>query len=49
MAAKKGHERVVKMILTQFKPAIEMEGTVRFDGYVIEGASALWCAAGAGL
>lgn len=27
---------------------MEKEGTVKFDGYVIEGASALWCAAGAG-
>ncbi|KAH9359917.1 hypothetical protein HPB48_011057 [Haemaphysalis longicornis] len=25
-----------------------LEGTVQFDGYVIEGATSLWCAAGAG-
>jgi hypothetical protein len=35
-------------MLTKFKPDLEKEGTVKFDGYVIEGASALWCAACAG-
>ncbi|XP_024939471.1 protein fem-1 homolog B isoform X2 [Cephus cinctus] len=36
------------MLLEKFKPDLEQEGTVKFDGNVIEGASALWCAAGAG-
>lgn len=36
------------MLLTKFQPDLEQEGIVKFDGYVIEGASALWCAAGAG-
>lgn len=48
VAARHGHEKVVLMLLSKFKPDIEQEGTVKFDGYVIEGASALWCAAGAG-
>lgn len=34
------------MLLDKFKPDLEQEGTVKFDGYVIEGASALWAAAG---
>jgi Fem-1 family protein b len=46
VAAKHGHDKVVKMLLSKFKPDMEQEGTVKFDGYVIEGASALWCAAG---
>ncbi|XP_067002835.1 protein fem-1 homolog B isoform X2 [Anabrus simplex] len=48
VAARHGHEKVVIMLLSKFSPDIEQEGTVKFDGYVIEGASALWCAAGAG-
>lgn len=48
IAARNGHDKVVKMLLTKFRPDLEQEGTVRFDGYVIEGASALWCAAGGG-
>ncbi|KAG7210254.1 hypothetical protein KM043_011802 [Ampulex compressa] len=48
VAARYGRDRVVKMLLEKFKPELELEGTVKFDGYVIEGASALWCAAGAG-
>ncbi|KAI9561961.1 Fem-1-like protein B [Daphnia sinensis] len=48
IAARNGKESVVKMLLSQFKPNIEQEGDVKFDGYLIEGASPLWCAAGAG-
>nr|XP_003704502.1 PREDICTED: protein fem-1 homolog B-like isoform X1 [Megachile rotundata] len=48
IAAKYGHDKVVKILLDKFKPDLEQEGTVKFDGYVIEKASALWCAAGAG-
>jgi Fem-1 family protein b len=46
VAARHGHDKVVKMLLSKFKPDMEQEGMVKFDGYVIEGASALWCAAG---
>lgn len=45
-AARHGHDKVVKLLLSEFKPDLEQEGMVKFDGYVIEGASALWCAAG---
>lgn len=48
IAARYGHEKVIKMLLSKFHPDLEKEGIVKFDGYVIEGASALWCAAGAG-
>ncbi|XP_011314979.1 protein fem-1 homolog B [Fopius arisanus] len=48
VAARYGHDKVVKMLLDKFEPDIEQGGTVKFDGYIIEGASALWCAAGAG-
>lgn len=45
IAARNGHERAVCALL-KFNPDLEQEGTVKFDGYVIEGASPLWCAAG---
>lgn len=48
IAARNGHDKVVRMLLSKYNPNIEQEGTVKFDGYVIEGASPLWCAAGAG-
>ncbi|CAL7950832.1 unnamed protein product [Xylocopa violacea] len=48
IAARHGRDKVVKILLDKFKPDLEQEGTVKFDGYVIEKASALWCAAGAG-
>ncbi|XP_063980650.1 protein fem-1 homolog B isoform X2 [Diachasmimorpha longicaudata] len=47
-AARYGHDKVIKMLLDKFEPALEQGGTVKFDGDIIEGASALWCAAGAG-
>lgn len=37
------------MLLTKFPLYLEEEGIVKFDGYVIDGASALWCAACAGI
>lgn len=48
IAAKNGHDKVVKTLLASFRLDLEQEGTVKFDSYVIEGASALWVAAGAG-
>lgn len=48
IAAINGHDNVIKMLLNRFNPDIEQGGTVQLDGYVIEGATALWCAAGAG-
>lgn len=46
VAARRGHYQVVKMLIDKFKPDLEQEGTVQFDGYMIDRASALWCAAG---
>merc|ERR550519_3148288 len=34
--------------LDNFNTDVEAEGVVKFDGHMIEGATALWCAAGAG-
>ncbi|XP_013413560.1 protein fem-1 homolog B [Lingula anatina] len=48
IAAKNGHDKVIKTILSHFQVDLEQAGTVKFDGYVIESATALWCAAGAG-
>ncbi|XP_014616082.1 PREDICTED: protein fem-1 homolog B-like [Polistes canadensis] len=48
IAARYGHVRVVKTLIDKFKPDLEQEGIVKFDEYVIDGATALWCAAGAG-
>nr|QYC92815.1 Fem-1b [Sinonovacula constricta] len=48
IAARNGHDKVVRILLTNFPVDIEETGTVKFDGYCIEGASPLWCAAGAG-
>lgn len=46
IAARNGKDKVVKMLLYKFKPDIEQDGDVKFDGYLIEGATPLWCAAG---
>ncbi|XP_053689886.1 protein fem-1 homolog B [Sabethes cyaneus] len=48
VAALRGHYEVVRILLTQVQPNLEKEGCVKFDGHLIEGASALWVAAGAG-
>lgn len=45
IASRNGHEKAVRALL-KFQPDLEIEGTVNFDGSVIEGASPLWCAAG---
>ncbi|XP_022104720.1 protein fem-1 homolog B-like [Acanthaster planci] len=47
-AARNGHNTVVKLLLDQYGVNTEQTGTVKFNGYVIEGATALWSAAGAG-
>lgn len=47
IAARNGEEKVVQVLLSNFNVDIEQTGTVKFDGYVIEGATSLWCAAGA--
>jgi len=49
IAARNGHDTVIRLLLTHYGGVdIEQIGTVKFDGFVIEGATALWCASGAG-
>lgn len=48
VAARNGRLKVVKMLLTMFKPNIDQECTAKFDGHIVQGATALWCAAGSG-
>lgn len=36
----------MKVFLNKFPVDLEREGSVRKDNYLIEGATALWCAAG---
>ena len=50
IAARNGHVSVVSTLIqgAGYNTDLESEGTVKFDGHVIDGATALWCAAGAG-
>lgn len=48
IAARNGRFKVVQTLLNNFKPNIEQECTVKFDGHIVHGATALWCAAGSG-
>lgn len=48
IACRNGEEKVVSILVSKFKINLEQTGTVKFDGFVLEGATALWCAAGAG-
>ncbi|XP_026286957.1 protein fem-1 homolog B [Frankliniella occidentalis] len=48
IAARNGHDKVVKLLISRFRINLEQEGVVKFDGYKVEGATALWCASGAG-
>ncbi|XP_045483090.1 protein fem-1 homolog B isoform X1 [Harmonia axyridis] len=48
VAALNGSKNVIRMLLENFNLDLEVEGTVKFEGYVIEGASPLWCASCAG-
>ncbi|XP_043933603.1 protein fem-1 homolog B [Protopterus annectens] len=48
IAARNGHTKVVRLLLEHYHVDTQQTGTVRFDGFVIDGATALWCAAGAG-
>ena len=48
IAARNGHNTVILLLSSHYGVDIEQIGTVKFDGFVIEGATALWCAAGAG-
>ena len=47
IAARYGHQALVKMLIDKFHINLESEGTVKDDGInITEGVTALWCAAG---
>lgn len=48
VACRNGHEKVIRILLTHFAVNMEQECRAKFDGHIVEGATALWCAAGAG-
>lgn len=48
IASMNGHENILKLLLKNYRPNVEVEGAVEFGGYLIEGTTALWCAAGFG-
>lgn len=47
-ACRYGREKVVEMLLANYKIELEKRCTVKFDGHIVHGASALWVAAGSG-
>lgn len=49
-AARHGRDAAVRILLEKFLPPVQLEAeaSVRFDDYVINGATALWAACGAG-
>lgn len=47
-ACRYGREKAVEMLLANYKIDLEKRCTVRFDGHIVHGASALWVAAGSG-
>lgn len=48
IAATYGHVNVVQILIDKFIINLEVEGTVKSGGCIIERATALWCAAGGG-
>lgn len=48
VAARNGRYRAVFILLTKYKPDIEKKCNVKFDGHIVPGATALWCAASSG-
>jgi Fem-1 homolog b len=46
IAARNGRYSVCSMLLKNFSPNIEKECTIKVDGHLVHGATALWCAAG---
>lgn len=47
-ACRYGREKVVELLLANHRIDLEKRCTVRFDGHIVHGASALWVAAGSG-
>ena len=44
LAVKFNYVDLVKLLITQYEVDVEQEGTVQFDNYFVDGATALWCA-----
>ena len=44
-----GREKVVEMLLANDKIDLDKRCTIKFDGHMVNGASALWIAAGSGI
>lgn len=47
-ACRYGREKVVEMLLANYKIELEKRCTVKFEGNFVNGVSALWVAAGSG-
>jgi len=47
-ACRYGREKVVEMLLANDKIELDKRCTIKFDGHMVNGASALWIAAGSG-
>lgn len=47
-ACRYGREKVVEMLLGNEKIDLDKRCTIKFDGHMVNGASALWIAAGSG-
>lgn len=48
VAALNGRVNVVKMLLEKFEPSLDVECTTRFEDTIVQGVTALWCAASRG-
>ena len=44
-----GREKVAEMLLANDKIDLDKRCTIKFDGHMVNGASALWIAAGSGM
>ncbi|XP_018495772.1 protein fem-1 homolog B [Galendromus occidentalis] len=47
VASKEGHVEICDLLIYEYNVDVETEGTILFDGFKIEGATPLWCSAGA--
>ena len=47
-ACRYGREKVVEMLLGNEKIDLDKRCAIKFDGHMVNGASALWIAAGSG-
>lgn len=47
-AALNGRVNIVKLLLEKFEPTLDIECTTRFEGTLVFGVTALWCAASRG-